>query len=125
MAEPGTRFEFNPDRVAYLEATGWRAYYERQWLRLLALIVTLCQEQFHIPFPVSLLAAYYATRASVAWAPVDHDVAKVQAFYERFYRLANKYSGLHFDSRQVGALETEYNDVHRKLVGKPDKTEFL
>ena len=118
-------FRFNPDRVAYFEATGWRAYYDRAWFKLLALIVSLCQEQFRIPFPVSLLAAYYVTRASIAWAPLDHDVSVVHAFYEKFYRLARRYSGLQFDPKIVAALETEYNDVHRRLSGKPDKAEFV
>lgn len=118
-------FQFNADRVAYFEANGWRAYYDRKWLRLLRLIVSLCQEQFRIPFPVSLLAAYYVTRASVAWVPLDHDEQKVQKFYEKFYRLAQRYSGLKFDPARVGALELKYNDVHRRLSGTPDKTEFI
>lgn len=119
------RFQSNPNRVAYFEAAGWRAYYDHKWLKLLRLIVGLCQEQFHIPFPLSLLAAYYVTRASVAWVPVNHDEHKVRAFYERFYRLARRYSGLTFDPATVGKLELEYNDVHRRLSGKPDKTEFI
>lgn len=120
-----THFNFNPDRVAYFEANGWRAYYDRKWLRLLNLVVSLCQEQFRIPFPMSLLAAYYVTRASVAWAPIDHDINVVHAYYEKFYVMARKYSGLNFDPKRVGDLETEYNDVHRRLSGKPDKTEFI
>ena len=97
-------FAFDPDRVAYAEAHGWRAYYDRDWLTLLRLIVELCQSQFRIPFPVSLLAAYYATRASIAWVPLDHDEAKVQAFYEKFYRLARRYSGLSFDPARAHPL---------------------
>ncbi|MCC7354894.1 MAG: hypothetical protein IT330_14210 [Anaerolineae bacterium] len=120
-----TKFRFNPDRVASFEANGWRAYYDRAWLRLLRLVVSLCQEQFRIPFPVSLLAAYYVTRASVAWAPVNHNVQAVQAFYEKFYRLARRYSGLGFDPTRVAALELKYNDDHRRLVGNPDKREFI
>jgi len=119
------RLRFNPERVAYFEAAGWRAYYDRQWLKLLRLIVALCQEQFRIPFPTSLLAAYFVTRASVAWAPVDHDMTVVQAFYEKFYRLARRYSGLDFDPARAAALETQYNEVHRRLVGQPDKREFI
>lgn len=120
-----TPFDFNPDRVAHFEATGWRAYYDRTWLKLLRLIVNLCQEQFHIPFPQSLLAAYYVTRAAKAWAPVDHDVAVVNHYYEQFYRMARHHSGLQFDPAWVAQLETRYNDVHRQLVGKPDKSEFV
>src|SRR5947209_6187108 len=120
-----TTFRLNPVRVAYYEANGWRAYYERQWLKLLRLIVGLCQEQFHIPFPASLLAAYYTTRASVAWAPVEHDVRKVQAYLHKFYSVARRYSGLQFDVERVAALELQYFDVHRRLsiAGQEDKSE--
>jgi hypothetical protein len=51
-------FRFEPDRVAHYEAAGWRAYYDRKWLRSLRLIVGLSQKQFRIPFPIPLLAAY-------------------------------------------------------------------
>jgi hypothetical protein len=117
--------QFNPARIAYYEANGWQAYYDHKWVRLLKLIISLAQEEFRIPFPLSLLAAYYVTRASAAWVPLDHDERVVQAYYEKFYRLARRYSGLSFDPAQVGALELKYNDVHRRLAGKPDKTEFV
>jgi hypothetical protein len=117
--------KFDPARVAYYEATGWRAYYDRKWFKLLRLIVGMCQEQFGIPFPVSLLAAYYTTRAAIAWVPVDHDEQRVTYFYRKFYRLAKKYSGQSYDPDRAGELETRYNEVHRRLVGQPDKSEFI
>ncbi len=118
-------FKFDARKVAHYEAAGWKAYYERAWLRLLGLLVSLCQEQFQIPFPLSFLAAYYVVRASVAWAPVEHDLKVVQDFYTRFYRLARRYSGLSFDPAEAGRLETQYNIDHRRLVGNPDKGEFI
>ena len=118
-------FDFDPDRVAYFEANGWRAYYDRKWIQLLRLIVGLCQEQFRIPFPVSLRAAYYVTRAAAAWAPLEHEDQVIEGFYERFFRLAKRYSGLNFDPAQVAALELQYNDVHRRLAGREDKAEFV
>jgi len=120
-----TTFSFDPDRVAYFEANGWRAYYDRKWLKMLRLLVGLCQEQFRIPFPMSLLAAYYTTRASLAWVPVDHDEQKVLAFLEKFYRLARRYSSLNFDPGHVAALELQYFDVHRQLVDATDKSRFV
>lgn len=117
-------FDFDPGRVAYFEANGWRAYYDRKWIRLLRLIVGICEEQFRIPFPVSLLAAYYVSRAAAAWAPIEHDEQVVKHFYEQFYRLAKKHSGLDFDPVRVAALELQYNDVHRRLAGQKDKAEF-
>ena len=118
-------FEINPDQVAYVEAAGWRAYYDRKWLKMLRLIMKLCQEQFHIPFPMSLLAAYHTIYASIAWVPVNHDEKKVLKSLEKFYRLAGRYSGLTFDPKRVAALELEYFDVHRRLVGLPDKSELI
>jgi hypothetical protein len=120
-----TTFKFNPERVAYFEATGWRAYYDHKWIHMLRLIVGLCQEQFRIPFPMSLLAGYYTTRASAAWVPADHDEQKILRYLEKFYRLARRYSGLTFDPSRVAALELEYFDVHRRLAGNSEKDEFL
>lgn len=116
---------FNPSRVAYFEANGWRAYYDRKWLRLLRLMLQINQEQFGIPFPLSILAGYYVARAARAWAPLDHNQQEVLKYYEKFYRMAHRFSGLEFDPRRVAELELEYNDVHRKLVGQEDKAEFI
>ena len=120
-----TTFKVNPERVAYFEAAGWRAYYDHKWIKMLRLIVGLCQEQFGIPFPLSLLAGYYTTRASVAWVPADHDEQKVLRYLEKFYRLARRFSGLKFDPSRVAVLELHYFDVHRRLSGKAEKAEFL
>lgn len=119
------RFGFDPERVAYFEAAGWRAYYNRKWLKMMILLIQLFREQFHIPLLMSLLAAYYTTRASIAWVPVEHDEHKVLAYLEKFYRLAQRYSGLTFDVAQVATLELRYFEVHRRLAGKPEKDEFL
>jgi hypothetical protein len=118
-------YRLHPARVAYFEANGWRAYYEHNWLKVLRLIVALCQEQFHIPFPQSLLAGYYTTRASVAWAPVDHNVQDVLTYLRKFYRIAQRYSRLDFDVERVATLELQYFVVHRDLSGKEDKTALI
>jgi hypothetical protein len=115
----------NPERVAYYEAEGWRAYYGRKWLRMLSLMQRVVQEQFHVPFPMSLLAAYYTARASQLWVPVNHDEQKVLKYLTKFYSVARRYSGLHFDVQKVARLELKYFEVHRRLSGQPDKEEFL
>jgi hypothetical protein len=119
------RIKFDPDRVAYLEAAGWRAYYEHNWLKLLSLIHEATRAQFHVPFPKSLLAAYYIVRASASWVAVDHDEQKILALHEKYYRMVQPHSGLKFDPLKVARLEEQYWDVHRRLSGKPDKTEFI
>ena len=116
---------FDPLRVAHFEAAGWRAYYDRRWPAVLALMVRLCQEQFHIPFPLSLVAAYHVARASIAWAPGQHDEAQVRRHLEAFYRLARRCSGLRFEPPRAAELELRYWAEHRRLVGQQDKSPFL
>jgi hypothetical protein len=116
---------FDPERVAHFEAAGWRAYYDHRWLDVLRLMVQLCQEQFHIPFPLSLLAAYHVARASIAWAPAQNDPRTTRRQLWRFYRLARRYSGLTFDPPRAAQLELRYWAEHRRLVGQADKTAFL
>jgi hypothetical protein len=120
-----TTFKCNPERVAYFEAAGWRAYYDHKWIKLLRLIVELCHEHFGIPFPMSFLAGYYTTRAVVAWVPTDHDEQKVLRYLEKFYQLARRFSNLHFDPSHVAALEFQYFDVHRRLSGTAEKAALL
>ena len=71
--------------------------------------------------PSSMLGLWF----SIAWVPENHNLRTVHDQYERFYRLARRYSGLRFDPRRVAALEVTYNDVHRRLSGKADKSAFV
>jgi hypothetical protein len=84
-----------------------------------------CQSQFRLPFPISLVAASYTVRASVAWVPKNHGEGLSRWNLERSYRLARRYSGREFDPARAGALELAYWDIHRRLSGQPDTTEFL
>jgi hypothetical protein len=118
-------FEFDPDRVAAVEAAGWRAYYEHRWLALVQLIASLNQAQFHIPFPLSYVGAIHIARASVAWIPVEHDLAVVQTHLLRYYRMARRHSGLQFDPRRAAADELGYWVAHRRLIDNPDKSAFV
>ena len=116
---------FDADGLARHEMAGWRAYYDREWAKLLRMTVGMCQTQFGIPFPLSLKAAYHIVRASVAWVPVDHDDAVVFEQLEKFYGLASRHSPLHFDPTRVAEWEFRYFDDHRRLAGLPDKAELL
>ncbi|MDQ3928167.1 MAG: hypothetical protein M3328_03355 [Chloroflexota bacterium] len=111
---------FDPDRLAHLEVAGFRAYYDRKWLRCFRLLAQLAHEQFHLSLPRAIQAAYYITRASIAWAPVDHDTRKVRLYIRKFYRVAVKHGKtFDFDPDTVARLEYIYWDEHRKLSGRP------
>ncbi len=116
---------FDPDHIAHFEVAAWRAYYNRRWFRLLRLTLALCQEQFGIPFPRSLAAAYYIVRASIAWVPVDHDLGRVSAQLTRFYALAARYAPLTFDPATAARAEVGYWDVNRRLSGDRDNPALL
>src|SRR5207237_1635233 len=95
------RIEIHPERLAELEAGCWRAYYDRNWPRLIKLMVQLNQEQFHIPFPLSVVAAYHVACGSIAWAPMKNDPAVVRRHFTRFYRIARRWSGMTFEPRRA------------------------
>ncbi|HEY8597316.1 MAG TPA: SRPBCC family protein [Thermomicrobiales bacterium] len=120
----GASATFDPDRIARYEVAGWRAYYDRRWATLLRLTVTLCQEQFQIPFPRSLIVAYEIVRASIAWVPVEHDLARVTEHLTRFYALAARYAPLDFVPQRVAAAEVRYWEANRRLAGQRDDPEL-
>ena len=117
--------QIHPERLAELEAGGWRAYYDRNWPKLIQLMVQLNQEQFRIPFPLSVVAAFHVARGSVAWAPVENDPEVVRGHFTRFYRMARRWSGLNIEPRRAAELEVGYWIEHRRLVGNPDKSTFV
>ncbi|MGB8644498.1 MAG: hypothetical protein WCF84_04625 [Anaerolineae bacterium] len=118
-------FHFDSDAVAHFETVGWRANYARNWPYMLYLAIRLLQAQFRMSLLQALRAAYYVTRASVAWVPIDHDLDVVRVNLEEFYRLAHQAAGLPLDPIQAAALELKYWIVHRELSGKPDKTALV
>ena len=98
-------FAFDPERVARLEMMAWRAYYDRRWGALLYFTERACAGQFHIPFPVSLRAAYHSTRGAIAFKPIDNDVGLAVAALQRYYRIVRRHSGLTFDPVGVARAE--------------------
>jgi hypothetical protein len=119
------RVEIHPERLAALESGGWRAYYDHNWPKLIKLMVQLNQEQFHIPFPLSVVAAYHVARGSIAWVPVKNDPRVVRGHFVRFYRMARRWSGMEFEPQRAAELEIGYWIEHRRLVGNPDKASFV
>jgi hypothetical protein len=110
----------NPARIAYYEKAGWEAYYDRNWPRAFGLMARLIETQFQVPFPRSLLAALHVVRASIAFAPRDHDLDATQKRLERFYRVAARANGDSFDPRRAAELELRYWVVHRELAEAPE-----
>jgi hypothetical protein len=110
----------NPEQIAYYEKAGWEAYYDRNWPRAFGLMVRLIESQFYVPFPRSLLAALHVVRASIAFAPRDHDLDVTLRHLEQFYRVAARANGDAFDPRRAAELELRYWVIHRELAEAPE-----
>jgi len=108
--------KLDPNRVAYFESAGWRAYYDRNWPRVFWLMVQLNREEFRMSLPTALAASVDIVRASIAFAPVDNDVPGATAHLRRFYDKARRSAGLGADAQTLAALEMDYWVVHRKLA---------
>lgn len=107
---------FNPERVAFYEKAGWEAYYDRDWPRVLRLMVRLNREQFHMGRLAAALAALDTVRAAAAFAPQDNDLPKTTYYLERFYARARRSAGMRADAATLAALELDYWVVHRELA---------
>jgi hypothetical protein len=119
------RITFVPSQLAGYEARGWEAYYRHNWLKFFWLITRVGQQQFQFPLWRALQAGYFIARASAEWSKKANQPERVHKYVKRYYRLARRYSGLNFDPNLVAGLEEAYWDVHRRLIGQPDKTEFI
>lgn len=118
-------FAFDPDRVAELEAEGWRAYYDHRWLHMMRLMARMSREQFHMPFLASLAAAYDTVQAGRRWAPANSDFGGAKEHLAKFYRLAMRYSHLQFDPNRAAELELTYWDVARRLKQGAPREDFV
>ncbi len=107
---------FDADRVAHLEKAGWEAYYDRDWPRVLTLMVQMNRTQFCMSWLDATLAALDIVRAAAAFAPVDNDIAAATAHLEHFYAKARASAGLRTDATTLAALEMAYWVVHRELA---------
>jgi hypothetical protein len=107
---------FDPQRIAYLEQAGWKAYYDRSWPQVLFLMVQMNREQFCMPLPTAIAGALDIVRASIAFAPVDNDIPAATAQLKAFYEKARSARGLQTNAETLAALEMDYWVVHRQLA---------
>lgn len=116
-ADDAQRTDFDPDRLASLEAAGWRAYYDRNWLRVFGLMVQMNREQLRMSLPTAIAAAIDIVRASIAFAPAyGNDVPAATDHLQAFYDKARRSLGLAADARTLAELEMDYWVVHRRLA---------
>lgn len=108
---------FDPDRVARLETESWRAYYDRRWLRMARVLVAAHREQFGLSPAGALLATISASRAAIAFAPLeDNDLDAARRHLLAYYRRVRAALGTAADAATLAERELDYWVVHRRLA---------
>ncbi len=116
---------FNPDTIAYCEAEGWRAYYDKNYPRGYQLMCRLVRNQFGLSWPQTLAAALEIVRAYAAFQPKNGDLVKTRHFLEAFYRRARPHAPTPYDPKLVAQRELEYWIVHRVTVLDPNREPLI
>lgn len=113
--------EFDPDEVARLETAMWRAYYEKQRLRLFRQLGELLRTQYGMPPIRSTVVAYYAADAAFVFKKGHErsDYEKALPDLIKFYGAVRKMSDIPFDVDRAARLELEWWIVHRERTQHP------
>jgi hypothetical protein len=111
-----TTIHFDPAKVAYYEATGWKENYDHRWVRVFTLMIRMNHEEFGMSWPTAALAAIDIVRAAVAWSPMDNDIPTATHHLEKYFAKARRAAGLSASAKELADLEIDYWIVHRQLA---------
>ncbi|CAG0960492.1 hypothetical protein ANRL3_00845 [Anaerolineae bacterium] len=118
--------KFDPRKIAYYEKENWVAYYQKRWLRLMIVSVSMVKETFGLNWAQAIYAAYLVARAEIAAAPFPkNDIELAESYMRRFYALIKRIHAADFDVAEVARLEVNWWVVHRQLFGKSENQELI
>lgn len=112
------RLTFVPEEVAFCEAAGWAAYYNRDWPRVLWLMVRLNRGQFGMSWAEAAAAALDTVRAAAAFAPAAYDLEATRRNLTRYFQRARRAAGITATAPALASLELDYWVVHRELANR-------
>ena len=108
---------FDPARMADLELRMWRAYDEKDRVRLFALIVTTLREQYHYSWAVAAIEGFHLARAAVRFSELQSDYDAVLPDLEAAYTTARSWLRADFDPAAVARAELAWW-VARRTPGR-------
>ena len=117
--------QFDPVKVAHFETEAWVAYYRRQWLALLRLLIGLARSTYGLSLLQALRVGLPLTRAQMAFAPRDNDVNKAIDYMEQFFAYLKHTHGEDLDPHEAALAEVSWWVVHRKFFGHSDHPEVI
>jgi hypothetical protein len=107
---------FDPVVLGRAECDAWVYYYRREWAPFLRSALVLVREGFGMPWPQTLLGAWYVLRGNQLWAPYpDNDAQGARRVMRRFYTLLARDQGLRIDPHRAAELEVRWWHEHRVL----------
>lgn len=116
----------DPRKLAHYEKENYVAYYQKDWLKLLRVSVSMVKESFGLSWSQAIYGAYLVARAEIAFAPFpDNDLARATAYMNRFYRFVRNAHKETFDVERVTELEVNWWGIHRKLFGNEENQELV
>lgn len=117
---------FDPRRLAHYEKENYVAYYEKNWLKLLHISISMIKEAFDFSLWQAIYAAYLVARAEIAFAPFpDNNIPLAENYARRFYQFLKEAHHEDFDVDRAAKLEVNWWIVHRKLFANPENRELV
>src|SRR4051812_37260913 len=118
---PGPRSarDFDPDRLADLEAAMWQSYYRQENAALFSDLVIALREQFRYPWAKATRAGLYLGRAASAFGKASGDYERVLPDLEAAYSISREWTGSGFDPAEVARAELAWW-VARREPGQRD-----
>jgi hypothetical protein len=116
---------FDPIQVAHFEKEAWVAYYQRQWLKLLRLLIGLVRSTYGLSLWQAIRVGIPLTRAQMAFAPQDNDVPKAIECMRQFFAYIKEKHGEDLDPHEAALAEVSWWVVHRKFFGHSDNPEVI
>jgi len=117
---------FDPRKIAHYEKENYVAYYQKDWLKLLRVSVSLVKESFGLSWLQAVYGAYLVARAEIAFAPFpENDIPRAEAYMSRFYQFIKNVHREDFDVTRAAQLEVNWWSVHRRLFGNAQNQELV
>jgi hypothetical protein len=112
------RRALDPDEVSYCETAGWAAYYDRDWPRVLRLMVRLNRAQFGMGLAEAVAAAVDTVRATATFAPAANNLKATHRHLTRYFARARRSAGIATDATTLADHELDYWVIHRELANR-------
>jgi hypothetical protein len=110
----------DPEQLGAAEQQAWAAYYQRDWVTLYQLLLSISQSQFGLSPAQALEATIYATRAQVSFAERGARDGEAESHMRRFYTLVREPAGGAYDPARAAELEVGWWVIHRQRNRQPD-----